>query len=694
MEKKELKKFIYIIVVVFVSCSDRKSDIGGISSLVADSASIYLQLANSDSIPLTNRYDYNRRAFNILIERSNDSLTRVDFFKVANRYYNLNKFLDYKEVSLVALEKSREGNDTISAAKAYLYLGDYYKDTSLRDSALYYYVKAEKIYSILRENENLAAIKIRQAEVLWNENDYFTSETSALDALKYLRNTNDKQKNYEALVLLGIISNALKNYNTALEYLQKALELAESNKLQSISPLETTLNNIGNVYQGAGNNKLAIKNFERALQSKNLYTENPLLLSVLLDNLAYSKYKLGERGNDVETLFEKSITIKDSLRYYSGMSFSETRLGEYYYSIGKVEKAVEITTKALEDANKSGNVINRLTPLKQLSSFEIQNSRKYSDEYIKLNDSVQQAERKIKDKFARIQFETEEISLQKDKLAEQNRNLLLFFVGTVMIGLLLFVIRTQRAKNRELMLKQAQQKANEDIYNLMLAQQNNIEEGRIKEKKRIAQELHDGVLSRLFGARLNLDSLNKMDGGEAMEKRNNYLTELKNIEQDIREISHDLNREKFVLINNFLAILNNLLEEQAANFEAEVETNIDENIPWERVNNTLKINIYRITQEALQNINKYANATKIKVSLSAVGANLILQVSDNGQGFAVDKKSKGIGLQNMLSRAAECDGQLDIKSKKGKGTTISISFPTQTKVDPEQVPTTAEPVIA
>src|SRR5690606_19012982 len=105
-----------------------------------------------------------------------------------------------------------------------------------------------------------------------------------------------------------------------------------------------------------------------------------------------------------------------------------------------------------------------LAPLKQLSSYVPKHASIFSREYIKISDSLQQAERKSKDKFARIQFETDEISLQKDKLEEQNRNLLLFFVGTVMIGLLLFVIRTQRAKNRELLHKQAQQKANEDIY--------------------------------------------------------------------------------------------------------------------------------------------------------------------------------------------------------------------------------------
>jgi signal transduction histidine kinase len=149
-----------------------------------------------------------------------------------------------------------------------------------------------------------------------------------------------------------------------------------------------------------------------------------------------------------------------------------------------------------------------------------------------------------------------------------------------------------------------------------------------------------------------------------------------------------------VLINNFVAILTNLLEEQAHNFETEVEANIDVDIPWDKIDNNLKINIYRIVQEALQNVNKYAKASHVKIALQLENSKLHLEVTDNGQGFAVDKKSKGIGLSNMISRTQECDGHLEIKSKKGKGTTISIIFPTEKNQDQEQTAISGEPVVA
>jgi hypothetical protein len=74
------------------------------------------------------------------------------------------------------------------------------------------------------------------------------------------------------------------------------------------------------------------------------------------------------------------------------------------------------------------------------------------------------------------------------------------------------------------------------------------------------------------------------------------LIELKNIEQDIREISHDLNREKSELINNFVAIVDNLFEEQRKTFQTKLVSNIDSSIKWESLANSVKINLYRIMQ--------------------------------------------------------------------------------------------------
>ena len=209
----------------------------------------------------------------------------------------------------------------------------------------------------------------------------------------------------------------------------------------------------------------------------------------------------------------------------------------------------------------------------------------------------------------------------------------------------------------------------------MISQQNDVETIRVIEKKRVAQELHDGVLGRMFGVRMNLDSLNKFNDELASKQRNSYIVELKNIEQDIREISHDLSREKSELINNFVAIVDNLFEEQKKTYNSKLVSSIDSSIKWDILTNAVKINLFRVVQESLQNINKYANAKTIKVEFKKGIDNLLLQISDDGVGFNVKKAKKGIGLQNMLSRINECDGVFEIQSKKGEGTIITVTIP-------------------
>lgn len=332
-------------------------------------------------------------------------------------------------------------------------------------------------------------------------------------------------------------------------------------------------------------------------------------------------------------------------------------------------------------AIKSKDPINYLSAMKQASAFDTELAKKYSEDYTRINDSIQTVERNSKDRFARLELETDELIKEKDSLEAKNRNILNYFIGAIFIGGFLFFIRIQRSRSRELALTQSQQQANEEIYRLIISHQNQLEEGRDLEKRRISKELHDGVLGRLFGLRLNLDGLNNHDDEESKQQRLEYLNELQLIEQDLRDISHELNRENLVLINNFVAIINNLLEQQAKINPAKIKSIIDVDIDWDMVPNTSKINLYRILQEALQNINKYAEAKNILVHFRKdKKGNLLFNIEDDGVGYDVNsKKSKGIGIKNIVSRTQQCQGIIDIKSEIGKGSKIIITFPLENK---------------
>jgi signal transduction histidine kinase len=672
-----LKHPLYIIlffISLFFGCT-KKSTQPELPIASKDSLSTYFLLANNFDLPSEQREKYIQKAFKIIRPQENDSLHRVNLFKVANRYYNLENWKEYKRMVRLVLEKSAMKQDAFSMAKGNNYLGDYYDSQGIPDSSFLYYDKAEKMYVELNDDYNLAKTIIKKANIQFNQSDFLGSEKAASKALKIIKNTNQSDVLYDAYNLLGLIYNELEDYDNAMVYHKRALASIDDELMASFyQPKATSYNNIGYLYLKREKYQQAKSYFQKGLDQKNISRDKPYIYAMLLNNLAYSKFKLHEKEK-LPDLFFKSLKIRDSLQLTAGIIASKINLSEYFISKKDTAQASQYAKQALELSQKTDNYRNVLNSLKQLSVIEPQNAAVYANDYIKVSEKLQKSERKMGNKFTRIEYETEEIKSENTDLVQQNRNLVYFFSGLAMLGLFSFVIKTQKAKNRELLFKQQQQMANEEIYNLMISQQNSIEINRIKEKKRVARELHDGVLGRMFGVRINLDSLNKILDETAVEKRNNYLTELKNIEQDIREISHDLNREKSELINNFVAIVDNLFEEQKKTHKSKFVSSIDPAIKWELVSNSLKINFYRILQEALQNINKYANANIIKIELKKVEDHLILKITDDGIGFNVKTARKGIGLQNILFRAKECDGVFDIKSSKGEGTIITVTAP-------------------
>lgn len=644
-----------------------------------ESLASYLSLANEDSLPLIKKQEYNQKAFSIIISQPNDSTNKVNLFRVANRYYNMNDWNGYKETVHLVLKNSIISKDSVNMAKAYTYLGDYYGVRAVSDSAFMYYSKAEKIYDPLRDNYNLAKTRLNKANLRYSESDFSGSEIEVVNALRSVKGEKENDILYDSYNLLGVVYNEREEYDRALEFHNKALANIDETVMPSVFQSKAaSLNNIGFVYQNMNKHKEAKVYFQQGLEQKNLINDKPFVYAMLLDNLAYSKFKLKET-NQLPELFYQSLKLRDSLQLTIGIITNKIHLSEYFAAKMDTVKALKYSREAFMTAQSSKNNRNTLAPLKQLAVIEPKKAAIYNRQYIHINDSLQKAERNMGEKFSRIEYETDKIKDENTNLEVQNRNLVFIFSGLAMLGLLLFVIKAQKTKNRELLFKQEQQKVNEEIYNLMISQQNTIETNRVKEKKRVAQELHDGVLGRMFGIRMNLDSLNKIHDGTAVEKRNNYLTELKNIEQDIRKISHDLNREKSELINNFVAIVDNLLEEQKKTFSPKLFTSIDSGIKWELLSNSIKINLYRIIQESLQNINKYAEANTIKVELKKIEEDLFLTISDDGNGFDVNKSKKGIGLQNIESRTIECNGTVDIKSKKGNGTIITIAVPLENK---------------
>jgi signal transduction histidine kinase len=101
----------------------------------------------------------------------------------------------------------------------------------------------------------------------------------------------------------------------------------------------------------------------------------------------------------------------------------------------------------------------------------------------------------------------------------------------------------------------------------------------------------------------------------------------------------------------------------------------DVDIDWESISGLVKITIYRIVQEALSNVAKYAAASKCSVSITQPDTtSLLLTITDNGKGFDKSVTTNGIGLTNMNDRARAVKADFTIHSEIQKGTSIACQF--------------------
>ena len=213
------------------------------------------------------------------------------------------------------------------------------------------------------------------------------------------------------------------------------------------------------------------------------------------------------------------------------------------------------------------------------------------------------------------------------------------------------------------------------------------------ERNRIARELYDEVSQPLTGLRFLLDMVGQVPPETAAIKLVEVQTLADDLMQRVAMLSHRLRP----VMLDYLGLIPTLLwyfEQYSAQSQvhvtfkhADVET---------RMQPELETAIYRIVQEALNNIAQHAGVSDAYILLQASKNTLYLVIEDGGIGFAVDSvmnSGVAIGLSEMFERARALEGQLAIESRLGLGTRITATLPLVVKQIEATVPSTAAPAI-
>lgn len=679
----KLRLIIYkiLVLVLLSSCNSKIDNQEESNSSVALIDSLLSQ-ANDYSKTKEERFKLTQKAHKILENYPNSLKGREYFFKLAGRYYNIEQYENYHDVSNSVYKMSVKANDTLNIARGLNYIGDYFYEKFITDSAYYYYSKSEKVYDKINDIDGATTVKFAKARILFFEKDFAGSETVVVGILKTAIQKKNYRLMYECYLTLGNILDGVSNFSESAKYYNKAFKITDylKNEPQYQLLRGQIYNYLGILYTKKGEYETAIEYLKEALSFSDFKSSEPILYSNLLNNLGYAMVKTSNLK--AKNFLYDSFKIRDSLSYGPGIVTSKISISEYDLLKNDTTSAIKNSAYSARYAHSIKLFDDELKALNLLSKIDQKNKVEHMERYVSLTDSLHNQERVTRNKFARIEFETDEIITEKnvieeekDKISKQRWTILgLSFIALVFV-FMVYTNRIQRAKNRQLLLEQEQQKANEEIYQLMLDQHNKIDEGRQAEKKRIAQELHDGIMSKLTSTRLNLFVLSKKNDEETIKKCITHIDGIQEIEKEIRAISHDLNRDIFAAKDSFKVIIESLFESQKNISEANYSIEIDDNISWENIDSPTKMHLYRIFQESLQNIYKYAKARNVLAVIKKVDNQINIEIKDDGQGFDVKKAKEGIGLKNMNARITAINGTIAFQSEKGKGTTIKISIP-------------------
>ncbi|HEY1870146.1 MAG TPA: sensor histidine kinase [Chitinophagaceae bacterium] len=246
---------------------------------------------------------------------------------------------------------------------------------------------------------------------------------------------------------------------------------------------------------------------------------------------------------------------------------------------------------------------------------------------------------------------------------------ILLLAGAFIISLVSF---NNRRKKKHIDEKLAMQS---NFQQELLRTQLEIQEQTLKN---ISQEIHDNIGQVLSLAKFNLGTIDISQIDKLQQKIDDSKNLVGKSIQDLRDLAKSLDTDYVVQMGLARSIEYEL--EMIKKTEA-FETTFEINGSPYKFDQQTELIVFRIVQETLNNIIKHSKASRILVDLKYDLNNFRISVSDNGQGFPVDKSREnekpagGLGIKNMQNRAKLIGAEFNILSKPGEGTLVEISLP-------------------
>lgn len=488
----------------------------------------------------------------------------------------------------------------------------------------------------------------------------------------YLKGLKEAEKTQDPRLLgmiynnIGLTKVQLKQYDEALTDFKKGLEYAElSEDIRLPFNLE---NNIGLIYNNKEDYEKAITHYENTLnRAKKLGF--PSYLSVAFVNLSNSHNQLGNHKLSL-TLADSALSLMEELNDWRNIPKTYFLKANAYLDLGENSKALDYTNKGLDISeneqfleNSVGGYRLKARILEAMKNYEeAYKAFKYfhelSDSLYKLGNTekfqeLQMAYNKEKSEAELQQERTKTSMLEKEAELKKSRMFIIVFSLIFIIvvgvgGLYLRYVRITRKQQREFTQK------------LITSVD--------QERSRISRDLHDDIGQSLSVVKSKVNLFSK-----------GQLTSLDGIDEEIgllidqtRTISHSLHPsylEKIGLKRSIISLLDKIERNTGLITSYELDNAID------KFDLNTQTQLYRITQESINNSLKHAQAKSIRIIINRSNQLWAYSYQDNGKGFDLNEdKSQGLGMQTIKERALKLGGKIQFQTQKSKGFKLTILF--------------------
>lgn len=545
---------------------------------------------------------------------------------------------------------------------------------------------------------------LSENEIL-NHNNRITAFNYAYEGFQLSKKINETSLQIAFLIhilktyKLGVVNND----NNVFLYLKNLKKLSKNNPVYLFYyyQYKMYLNEIG-ILKGKGNNNLKRKITNNCIQKidsiTQLFTSKNFLLSEYyhikgLYDIIQKKYKSSSR------FFKKEIEILNKKEH----PFFNDKKYNAYKELARSYKREKKYSKALKMLNEAKKYENKNIPLKNDFVYNLYASDIYFGLHKKdsaffsmkkaFHSSLQLNFEKQNNLISSLEIinrtkqkETENLQLKQANIISETKrkqNAYLFYTSLIIILLGFYTtwLILKNSKKKRLLAEQQQQlEAQKNITLLRKQELNALDamlEGQEKERKRIAEDLHDNIGSVLATLKLHFENLKLNREKKQFNQEELYEKTEKLIDETylkIRSIAHAKNSG--VIANKGLLVALKLMAEKVSSANKTSIEVVDFGLD-SRLENSIEIAVFRIIQELITNIIKHANAKNATINISNFKEALNIIIEDDGKGFDYNKVElkNGMGLNSIKTRIKHLNGTFNVDSSLGNGTSIIINIP-------------------